>query len=229
MRSFISAWFESLAWFAALAMLCASPVCLAQESSRAGKWDLSLQFQYDESQSIDNQQGSHADIESAYGWGFGVDYNLNDHLALGVSFHWHDADYTATVPADITTPAATRTYRGTLETTTTMFNGMWNFSSNDLTPFVLGGLGITWVDTNIPDGPPGTVCWWDPWWGYYCGPVVPTKADNYWTYKVGAGLRWDSKSPFFMRALVSKQWIDVGGGVGTPSFNQIRIDIGTRF
>ena len=36
------------------------------------------------------------------------------------------------------------------------------------TPYVTGGIGYAFIDTNIPDSPPQTACWWDPWWGYVC-------------------------------------------------------------
>jgi hypothetical protein len=72
------------------------------------------------------------------------------------------------------------------------------------------------------------VCWWDPWWGYYCGSVVPTKSNTYFSYNAGAGLRWDVNRAIFLRAVAVRQWIDVGGPVGSPAMDQYRIDIGFK-
>jgi hypothetical protein len=42
-------------------------------------------------------------------------------------------------------------------------------------------------------------------------------------------VRWDSPGSLFLRGLVSRQWLDVGGSTGSPAFTQIRVDIGARF
>ena len=73
------------------------------------------------------------------------------------------------------------------------------------------------------------MCWWDPWWGYYCGSTVPTKSEDYWSYNVGAGMRWDAKGALFLRGMLSRQWVDVGGGLGKPDFTQARVEVGWRF
>jgi hypothetical protein len=58
---------------------------------------------------------------------------------------------------------------------------------------------------------------------------VPTHSETDLSYNAGAGLRWDSPQRFFVRAMVSRQWIDVGGSVGQPGFTIYRADIGYRF
>ncbi len=73
------------------------------------------------------------------------------------------------------------------------------------------------------------MCWWDPWWGYYCGTTVPTKTETDLSYMAGVGLRWVSPSTFFLRGLVARQWIDVGGGIGSPAVTAYRIDLGFKF
>jgi opacity protein-like surface antigen len=56
---------------------------------------------------------------------------------------------------------------------------------------VTGGLGWTWVDTNIPNGLPETFCWYYPWWGSYCATGVPTADTTKFSYNLGAGVRYD--------------------------------------
>ncbi len=198
-------------------------------TDRAGHWDASFNVLYGASKTVNSSNSSSADIDGGYGWGFGIGYNFDDHLGLEFNGSWRQADYKAT-----TTPAAgnsngRQNFSGTLDVGNMSVNGIFNLLASSLTPFVSGGIGATYVNSDVPAGLPVNVCWWDPWWGYYCGPVVPTKSDTYFSYNVGVGVRWDSKQSLFLRGMVSEQWMDVGGGVGTPSFTQYRFDIGTRF
>lgn len=202
----------------------------AQEvSDRAGKVDMSLQFNDFGSKELNGERNSNATIDTDLGLGFNFAYNMDNHWAFGIEFSWRSADYSTRVTPDIGNPSPAFDRSGTIDIGTTALTATYNFSPSRFTPFLVGNLGRTWIDTNIPNGPPTTVCWWDPWWGQYCGPTVPTKSDSYWSYGAGLGLRWDSHGPFFLRGLVSEQWIDVGGSIGTPSFTQYRIDLGVRF
>ena len=201
----------------------------AQNTDRAGHWEASFDILYGNAETVNSDNASSAEIDSGEGWGFGVGYNFNDHFGLEFNASWRDSDYTATTTPAVGNGNAPQTFSGSLDVGTMAVNGTYNILARALTPFVTGGIGATYVNSDIPDGLPVNVCWYDPWWGYYCGPVVPTKADTYFSYNVGAGLRWDAKGGLFMRGLVSQQWLDVGGGVGTPSFVQYRFDIGSRF
>lgn len=196
---------------------------------RAGKWEFTLQPQYTDSASLTGGNGSRADIDGAWAFGFGLNYNFNNHLSLGGDLYWSEADYRATVAPAAGNPGSPNTLSGTLQTSSIRMNATWNFLSTNFTPFVTGGVGSTYVDSNIPNGPPSNVCWWDPWYGYYCGSVVPTKSDTYLSYNTGIGLRWDVDRSFFLRGIVIRQWIDVGGALGTPSMDQYRIDFGFKF
>jgi opacity protein-like surface antigen len=203
----------------------------AAQGLRAGKWEFTIQGQFTDSQDISSDNGSRATIDSAFHFGLGLAYNFNDHFSLGGEVVWGEADYSATVTPDAAggNTGAPFTVSGNLDTNTVRVNAAWNFLASALTPFVIGGIGATWVDTNVPDGPPSTECWWDPWWGYYCGTSVPTKDDTYLSYMAGVGVRWDYERTVFVRGLAAIQWIDVGGGLGTLDVTQYRIDIGFRF
>lgn len=206
-----------------------APAATAQSADRAGHWDAHFNVLYGDSQNVSSNDGSSADIDSSAGWGFGFGYSFDDHWQLEGNFSYRNADYHATIAPQSGNPNAPQSISGTMEASTLAVNATYHFLARAFTPFVTGGVGGTYVDTNIPDGLAVPVCWWDPWWGYYCAPVYPTKSDTYFSYNVGAGLRWDARGGLFMRALVSEQWVDVGGGVGTPDFLQFRLDIGTRF
>jgi opacity protein-like surface antigen len=201
----------------------------AQLTERAGKWEGTLQVKYSDSTTIDGDTGSEAKIDGDFGVGFGFAYNFNDRLSLGGDFAWSQPDYRATVTPAAGNGGSTYTVSGTLQTGSAHAVLTWNLLARDFTPFIAGGAGATWVDTNIPSGPPVNVCWYDPWWGYYCGSTVPTQSGTYFSYNAQIGLRWDSKNKWFARGVVAEQWIDVGGAVGSPSTTQYRVDIGMRF
>jgi hypothetical protein len=194
---------------------------------RRGKGEFTLQPQFTNSLNVSTGNGSQAQIDGALGFGFGLAFNLNNYVSLGGDFFWNQADYRATIAQD--SSSNTYTLSGTLETSTIRFNATWNFLASDFTPFVTGGIGSTYVNTNVPNGPPSNVCWWDPWWGYYCGTYVPTRSSTDLSYTAGLGLRWDVDRTVFLRAVAARMWIDVGGDLGTPSVDQYRIDLGFKF
>lgn len=197
--------------------------------SRGGKWEFTLQPQYTHSTNFDSGNGTSGTVDSSLGFGFGVGYNLNAHLSLGGDFFWNTANYNATVTPAAGNPNPAYNVNGTLESSTIRFNATWNFSASDFTPFVTGGIGSTYLDTNIPNGIPQNVCWYDPWWGYYCGSYVPTKAAYYVSYSGGLGLRWEVDRSIFLRAVAIRQWLDVGGSLGQPYTDQYRFDVGFKF
>jgi len=201
----------------------------AQGASRAGRWEFTLQPQYTDAKDLTSTNGSNAHIDGAFGFGMGIAYNFNDNFSLGGDLVWSQADYKTTVAPAAGNPGSAFSVSGTLETSTIRLNGTWNILSGPITPFLTGGIGATYIDTNVPNGPPSTVCWWDPWWGYYCGTTVPTKSETDLSYMGAAGLRWDATRTFFVRGFVAKQWVDVGGGLGTPGLTQYRIDLGFKF
>ena len=197
--------------------------------SRGGKWEFTLQPQYTHSTNFDSGNGTSGTVDSSLGFGFGVGYNLNAHLSLGGDFFWNTANYNATQAPAAGNGGSSYTVTGTLETSTIRFNATWNFLPGDFTPFVIGGIGSTYVDTNIPNGPPSNVCWWDPWWGYYCGSYVPTRSAYYVSYSGGAGLRWEVDRNIFLRAVAIRQWIDASSSLGTVWADQYRFDVGFKF
>jgi opacity protein-like surface antigen len=194
-------------------------------ASRAGKWEFTFQPQYVDSKSVTGNNGSRADVSGDWGFGLGLAYNFSNHLALGGELTWGNADYRARIVPGAGNPGSSFDISGTMETSTLRLNGTWNFLATNFTPFVTGGIGATYVDTNIPNGP--TQCWVDPWFGTYCD--TPTRSNTYFSYNAGAGLRWDVNRDFFLRGVYTRQWIDVGGGAGSPAFDQFRIDFGFRY
>lgn len=212
---------------AAAAVLLASAPALAQ-SGRAGSYEWYLGPVFTDGKNYAFEGGSSARTDTGYGLNFGFAKNYSAHLQAGIDFTWSEQDYRATVAASPATPNAPRQLNGQLETGTVRFFGTYNILPGNFTPFVTGGMGWTYIDTNIPSGLPENVCWAYPWYGYYCTTYVPTQSTTRFSYNVGAGLRLDVGRGVY-RLLVNSQNADFGGTYGSTNVTQYRIDFGTKF
>lgn len=212
----------------AAGMLMSANAMALSDSYRSQNWEATFRISDLQGDSYSGQNGATAETDNSVGWGFGFGYNLSDNLTLGGNFNWADVDYSVNALAQtIGNPDIKG--NGTLETSTLSFNGTYNILRKSLTPFVSAGVGATYVDTNIPNAAPYPVCWYDPWYGYYCGTVVPTKDETNFSYNIGAGLRWDVKDAFFLKLSANRLWIDASGNVGHPSFITYSLDFGLMF
>lgn len=199
---------------------------LMSPSHRQDKWDLSLITRYLDSTTVDFKGGAQASINEEWGFGFGLGYNYTEHWAFNFDIAWGDVGYSGTRIDDNGAP---ETVSGTLRTSNANFSGIYNFSAKQFTPFVGASLGWVFVDSNIPSGPAGTICWWDPWWGYVCSGAQPTKTSTNFTYGVSAGLRFDVKENVFLRPSVGKTWADFESASTTAEFTYFRFDIGLMY
>jgi opacity protein-like surface antigen len=210
-------------------LLAAAPaLALAQSSQRAGKNEIYLAPVFTESKAYSFDGGSTAHTDTGYGLLFGWARNFTPHVTGGLEIEWSNQDYRATVQPGPNNPNFAGNINGTVESRTIRFFSSYNFSSAAFTPFVSGGLGWTWVDTNIPSGLPESFCWYYPWYGSYCATATPTHDTTKFSYNVGAGLRYDYGRGLF-RAVVNQQWVDFGGSYGSSAVTQFRIDFGTKF
>ena len=210
-----------------LGLACAFPA-LAQSSQRARHGEFYLGPVFTDGKSYSFEGGSTARTDTGTGIEFGYAYNFNQRFSAGVEFGWSNQDYSANVNPGPGNPNVQGRINGTIESSTLRFLGTWNILEGNFTPFVTGGFGWTYIDTNIPSGLPESFCWYYPWWGQYCGTYVPTHDTTKFSYNAGVGLRLDVGKGVF-RALVSNQWVDWGGSYGGDSALQYRIDFGFKF
>ncbi len=197
---------------------------------RKGRYEITVQPRYVAAKDIDGAGGSKLELDPAFGFGLGFGYNLTDRLALHLDGSWARSDYKATIATTDAggNPAGPTAAGGTLETATIALNLSCYILKGPLTPFLLGGIGWTFVDSNIPSGPPQGICWYDPWYGYVCTSYQNTYSKNYFSYDLGLGARWDVMSDLFVRGSVIWQWVDLGQP-GTTDFPGGRLDIGYMF
>jgi opacity protein-like surface antigen len=200
----------------------ASP--FTESSRREGGFEIVLQTHYTESSTLSGSGGSSVDINDDWGAGFGFGYNFTEHWEFNFDVGWNSFNYSATAGGDVD-PEFSNKYNGQLDTSSSLFSATYNFMDKRFTPFVSGALGWVFIDTNIPTGPPGTSCWWDPWYGYICSSYVPTKTSTEFTYGGTVGVRMDLAPSFFLRLGYNMMWLDLDN-VDSTSFNSWRLDAG---
>jgi opacity protein-like surface antigen len=189
---------------------------------RAGTWEFLLPLLYVDSGTIEGQGGSSVDIDGDVGIGIGAGYNFTEYFQLNGLFTWTALDYTANV---INSDFSVRPYSNTLYNSTISLNGIVYFLKGKINPFVSGGVGVTYVDTNIQTGPGSTACWWDPWYGYMCTGTAPTKTETDMSYNAGVGVRFDLTPQFSLQPSYNKMWIDMDKTSSTPDFDIWRLDL----
>lgn len=214
-------------WLTVIIFFISSTTALAKWSFRQNSWDFSLTANWTEDENIKFRNGSEVNINGDQGFGFGFGYHLNEHLRLGMDFSWLSANYDLQTFDDTSAPVS---INGHLDSSSTSFEVNYNILRRSFTPYVSGALGSTYIDTNIPSGPPSGACWWDPWYGYYvCSSYVPTYSDWFFSYRVGAGVRWDAGDAFYLKGGADQTWVDVNNTSGTPSFLKWQLQLGWLF
>ena len=219
--------FGKLAIAAAVVLLAAGPA-LAQSSRRANTSEIYIGPVFTDGKSYSFEGGSSARTDTGYGLNFGFARNFNAALLGRGRPDLERAGLSRDDCGASGYPQPARQVNGTLESGTVRFFGTYNILAGNFTPFVTGGMGWTYIDTNIPSGGLEQVCWAYPWYGYYCATYVETQSTTRFSYNVGAGLRLDAGRGVF-RLLVNSQWADFGGSYGSSNVTQYRIDIGTKF
>ena len=214
------------ALFLALVLVVSGPA-MAQ-SKRAGTSEMYLGPMLTDGKSYTFDGGSTAKTDTGVGLLLGFARNFSPHFQAGMEIAWSDQDYIATVRPGVGNANPAGQLRGSIESRMLRFNGTYHFLAGDFTPFVTGGLGWTYIDTNIPAGLPESFCWYYPWYGSYCGTYVPTQTTTKFSYMMGGGIRLDVGRALF-RLMANTQRVDFGGSYGSNSVTQYRIDFGTKF
>ena len=148
------------------------------------------------------------DLENAFTLGAGVAYNFNDHLTARLELSFANSDYEAVWHNP--SGAGDRRMSGEASLFSGLVGLQYNILKGPITPFVGAGLGVSYLDTDLPDGPPS---YWRDWWGYGWA-SYPTKDEFYFTYYVSVGLRWDFHRHGTAFISATSKWLSVGGDSG---------------
>jgi len=197
----------------------------ANYTKRAEKWESSFKVLNNQSTTIDGQNGSNTAMKSDYGWGFTLGYNLNPHILFNFDFSSSTPSYEATLIDD---DGSSHQINHKMDLLESQFNVVYSVFASQFTPYVQAGLGWTFIDSNIADGPPGSVCWWDPWWGYVCDNYQNTHHDERFSYNVAVGFRYELDNSLFFRASYKQAWIDLSHS-DDASIGSYHLEIGSIF
>jgi outer membrane protein assembly factor BamD len=197
------------------------------QGDRQGRWEASVGLGSANSADIDFKGGTTASVEGGTAFQLGVAYNYTDRLRFGSTFTYDQKDYEAQIAGDESGESFQA--QGSLDSTTLMFDAAYSFLTGPFKPFVAGGVGWTWVDTNIATEPPNVGCWWDPWWGYVCTSWQDTKTINGLAYELGVGVRYDINRTFAADGSYMMRWVGFDNATGTPSFDTVRLSLVWKF
>jgi opacity protein-like surface antigen len=214
-----------------LALLLCAGTALAD---RQPGWDFGGELLYQFSQDVDFDGGSKAELDDDLGLALSFTYRFNSRLELLFGLDWNSYDYDADILPAPTSPGGPIvgtgfSIEGEIETWTPRVGVNFNLLEGDLTPYVTGGVGWSFIDTNVPDGRAQSACWWDPWFGYVCGTFQETKSLDELTYNVGVGLRWDLGSSISLRLGYERHWLELDNATSTPGFDQLKLGIIGRY
>src|SRR5688572_15584046 len=206
----------------ALVAVC-SGWSLAAHADRDPGWEFGGELIYQDSQDLSGDNGSTAAIDSDVGLALTFGYRVNERLTVNFGIDWNTMDYSAFLVSE-DFPNLSATVDGELESFTPRVGVDFSFLEGPITPYVNGTLGYTFIDTNIPDGPPQTGCWWDPWYGQICGTWQETRSIEELVYGLGLGVRWDTSDTLSVKFEYQKRWIDASEA-GSPDFDQLKLGV----
>lgn len=210
----------------ALLVLSYSTDSQAKYTKRDGKLEASFIVLNSLSSDISGENGSAVDIDSDIGWGFTLGYNVNPHVLVNFEFSSTSPKYDATLVNEDND--STYNIKHKMSIYNSQFNVIYHFMTEQFTPFVQAGAGWSFLDSNIADGPPNTICWWDPWWGYICQGHQNTYDDTRFSYNVAAGIRYELDNSMFFRASYQQNWTTLSNS-DDLSMGMVHLEIGSIF
>lgn len=203
-----------------LASALVAHAAAAQE--REPGWEIGAHLLYMNNEDVGFRGGSSVATDDEVGVSISVGYRFNSRFELHLDLDSYSVDYDVSIVSDSNAPFRGR---GTLDTISPRLNATFNFLDGPLTPYVTVGIGWSFIDTNIPEGPPYLDCFWDPWWGRICERRQDTRTVDELTYAAGLGLRWDLSPRFTLRLGYDKKWIDFDQARSTPDFDQFKVGV----
>ncbi len=214
---------------AAVILFFTIPGIAFAQGNRARSWEWSFAALYQESESLGGEGGSSLNVDSDWGLGINFGYNFTNHLNLGVDLEWLSPDYKAVLVDDIVDPPRTTTIDHNFSQFNGRIKGTYSFLDGPFRPFVEAGIGWTYIDSNVADGPPTTGCWWHPWWGYICSNYYSTFTETTFTYGAGIGFRYHFRGGTFLKASYNVWELDGVGNISDPTITGARLEFGWGF
>jgi opacity protein-like surface antigen len=213
----------------ALIMALVVPAQAAFGQSRGfSPFEFTLGAVYQQSEDAAGTESSNLELEDTLGLNVGFDYNFNSHFSAGFDLSWLRPRFNATLIPEDDPEMPVR-----VSNKASMINGNFNATAyllkGPLTPYVQGGLGWTYFDSNVVDGPPVTGCWWDPFWGFICADFYSTYRETKFSYGGTLGVRWDVTDSIFIKGGYRWLAVDTDGLNGRPVLGNALLQAGWKF
>jgi opacity protein-like surface antigen len=193
------------------------------------KWDFAVGASYQNGLSAGGGNGSSLKVDGELGFNVSINYNFNSRFALGADLDWLRPDYSAVLIND-EDPAESLDISHTASQWNTRLKGTFNFvEDGPLVPYVQLGIGWTYLDSNVADGPPQTGCWWHPWWGYICENFYQTYDSTEFSYGGALGMRYEFAGNSFVNLSYDYWELDTGSSRADLSLDSWRLQYGWRF
>lgn len=206
----------------------ALPALVSAQSNRAQTWEWSIAGLYQESKFMASEGGSSLQLDGELGLGFNVSYNFTNKFMVGVDFDFLRPDYRAELIDDSIIPQTT-----VIDHSFSQFNGRikgtYHFTEGPLTPYVEGGFGWTYFDSNVIEGEPITGCWWHPYWGYICSNFYNTFTETSFSYGAGVGLRYRLRGGSFIKGSYNVWELDSLGAAADSTISGFKLEFGWGF
>lgn len=200
----------------------------SQSQTRGTGWEFGADVIYQDGNDVSFEGGSRVDFDEDFGIALTFGYRFNERLELQFGLDWNEMSYDASF-VSATVPNLGVDVGGDMEAFTPHVALNFNFIDGAFTPYVTGGIGWAFVDTNIPNSRVEIGCWWDPWYGQICTPYQSTKSIDDFTYQAGVGVRWDFSPGYTLRLGYEKHWWDYSKATSTPDFDQLRLGLQFRY
>lgn len=201
---------------------------IAQSKPREAGWDMGGAVIYAFSQDVSFDGGTSLSLDDDLGLALQFGYRINPRFEVNFSMDWNAVDYSGVLQS-AQFPGVSASVNGDMEWFIPRVNAVFNLLNGPLTPYLSGGIGWAFIDTNIPTGQVSVGCWWDPWYGQICTPYQPSLSIDEFTYQAGTGVRWDAGESFSMRLGYEKMWLDLGNATSTPGLDQVRAEFLYRY
>ncbi len=193
------------------------------------KWDFSIGAIYQESETSAGLNGSFLDMNSDWGLGLSFNYAWTPNFSLGADIDWLSPDYQTLIISE-DDPSDSLFIDHSADQFNGRIKGTFSFTEGPWVPYLQAGIGWTWFDSNVADGPPQTGCWWHPWWGYICQNFFRTYSSTEFSYGGALGLKYSLPGNRSFLNLSYDYWIlDTGGDRADPSLSNWRLTYGWRF
>jgi hypothetical protein len=213
----------------AIAILIIAVPAISDAQNRARTWEWSIAALYQDSKNMGGENGSSLRIDGAAGLGFNISYNLTNKFAVGVDLDWLRPDYRVELINDEVFPIETTVIDHEFSQFNGRIKGTFNFSEGPLTPYIEGGFGWSYFDSNVADGPPITGCWWHPYWGYICQNYYSTFTETSFSYGAGLGLRYQMPGGTFVKGSYNVWDLDSLGSADDSTITGFKVEFGWSF